>query len=173
MKTYVFLLCCLFALTCVIGVDQASAQNLTTTWAIVDDQGMCNGCFFPETWTATTDTTVVLTDLFVVGDSYGVYLNGVLAFNTPGVCDWTCYGDDPTGFPYTTDPNQALNSGLFSSAIFFVSAGTQITLTELSLPTGFTDGTYAIMATPEPTSLALLGSGVLGLAGFARRKLLR
>jgi hypothetical protein len=137
---------------------------------------------YPESYVATQDETGMITDLYVVGDSYTVFVNGAPVLVTPVVPDWTAYEvPDPgcsNGFPpcpYTTDPNVAwANPAEWSTGSFSLKTGDVVTIEEDTLPSGYTDGTYAITATtPEPTSIALFGSGLLGLFGTLRRRLSR
>jgi len=165
----------LFVVAC-LAVPAVAQINLPPVWPptwvnTVDDFNMCNGCLFPESYVATANETGMITDLYVVGDSFTVFVNGNPVLTTPTVCDWTCYGTDPYGPPFTTDPNVAWNSGLFSKGTFNLVKGDIVTIQENSLPPTFTDGTYAITAsTPEPGTLMLLGTGALGLVGVIRRK---
>lgn len=176
------LISCLLVSACLLAASPAAAANIPlppvwpNVWVnVVDDFGMApTPSMFPESYVATTNEIGMITDLFVVGDSFTVFVNGNPVLNTPVVPDWTAVC--PPGAPmdpscYTTDPNVAWGWSIFSKGSFDLMAGDIVTIQENTLPSGFTDGTYAITARiPEPCSLVLLGFGLLGLAGLRLRK---
>lgn len=70
---------------------------------------------------------------------------------------------------------QILNTATFVLSISGVNDTTSLSNVKLQFGTGPSDETATLitppMATPEPSSLMLMGSGVLGLAGFLRRRI--
>lgn len=104
---------------------------------------------------AGADMIVRITDLYVVGDSYEVYINGVFQVKTPSVPDWTHYVNSQPynpfpafGPPWTDDPNKARKSGKFSKGTFEVHEGDLVLITDISIPITFIDGTIAYSAIP-------------------------
>jgi hypothetical protein len=62
------------------------------------------------------------------------------------------------------------NSIVSTQCIFVAHVNEYDVLTGGNIRTGFGGTTGEVIATPEPGSIALLGSGLLGLAGFARKR---
>lgn len=179
------LISCLFFSACLLAAVPATAGDIDlgpvwpTSWVhVVDQLGMAPASKFDQTYVATANETGMITDLFVVGDSYTVFVNGNPVLTTPVVPDWTTYdgGVDGCGgngqsapCPYTSDPNVAWGNPVWSQGTFALTVGDVVTIQEDTLPTGYTDGTYAITATtPEPCSIVLFGT-LLGLAALRRR----
>ena len=144
------------------GAD-AALINLDTLsgWDVQDQNGVL-GNFYDNTYTTTAGTQVKVTDLYVWGDEYEYYINGapiapILAPQPPAA--------------YNPDPTSAYNSGLFAHATFYLAAGSILSFQEITIPSGYSDGTIAVEAgsVPEPASWALLVAG-FGLVGAAVRR---
>lgn len=135
------------------------------------------GSFFGTTWEWTSSTSVKfdITDHFVIGESFSVYDFGGLIFSTADLpnYDELGVGAFDAGY-YTSDPNVAFASALWSSGSFIFGAGSHsITIESLEDVPGFSDHHVRVRGTelPEPSLLGLL---MLGLAGlFARRRAAR
>ena len=107
-----------------------------------------------------------ITDAFNAGDSFDVYVGGVLMMSTPSVPSSSCSD---------SDPNLAFANPCYSHGSLLLGPGSyNIDVFVRDSPFG-SGGAYLEVVTadtPEPGSLALLGSGLIGLAGSIRRKLM-
>ena len=148
--------------------------NPDGTW-LTQDQDMNAGDYFTDTYMATANELVTVTDIFVISDDFNIYVNGILA-QTAFAPNWTADGLASAETIDIGDPAAALASGLYANVSFFVNAGDVISIQDYSIPpedsgAPFPDGTVAISAigSPEPASMLLLGAGLAGL-GLLRRK---
>lgn len=129
------------------------------------------------TWDGIQGTIIGLNDSF---DVWGVTDTMTFAFTTPvnsvgGFFNYVPGGSTPTTLTvYDTSFNPIESYNLTFLTGGGVNTGEWIKFQE-STPIGYftmSDNYVAVMVpTPEPASLVLLGSGVLGLAGILRRKL--
>jgi hypothetical protein len=155
-----------------ISADEAPLP-LDGTWTVLDEF-MSVGDFFSGPWSYTSPLPIMftITDLFVVSDQFEVYLDAALVATTPAVADWPAYAAGPFDPPWTTDPDAALGSGVFSGGVYMLPAGTHdVTIRDIHIPPTavggppFSDGTVAFKATrvPEPATLSLLSIAALAL----------
>lgn len=159
----------------------ATPMPLDGSWIVLDEY-MSTGDFFsggPWDWVSSHSVEFTITDYFVVTDKFEVYDNGVLAFTTPALADWDALGigGPLVSPPWTSDPDVALASGFFSSAVYVFGAGAHsITIRDIDIPTTahgepFSDGTVAFRAVPEPSILALFGTmGGAWVLRYRRRR---
>jgi hypothetical protein len=133
--------------------------------------------FFPDTYSATVNETVRVTDFFAENDDFDIFVNSALRATTFHT-DWPAFpAPDPfTSPPFEPDPATAFASDNFGTAVFSVNPVDIISIEDIHIPPTdvggppFPDGTVAISAVsgvPEPTGLALLGVG-LSLIGLVR-----
>lgn len=89
------------------------------------------------------------------------------------------YPSQPSGSPYLLPYNWSDTNVDFSGGAISGSGGTATFYLPVDLDGQYHSGTFAIIATPdynpsapEPSSLMLFGSGILGLGGLLRRRFL-
>ena len=108
----------------------------------------------PSVLALTTTQGLNTLDFFMTDDSVSL-VSGITG------CTLTCLDVTGDGFYTETGFPQLPGAFTFTTQAVDATGGTEVTFSA----TGF--------ETPEPTSLLLLGTGILGLAGIARRKLIK
>ena len=89
---------------------------------------------------------------------------GTVTFTYTGPTTATSFSED--GFDINTSPGYTgIGTGSFSGTATSSGGGTVSASGTVSVPT------FATTATPEPSSLMLLSTGILGAAGMVRRRL--
>jgi hypothetical protein len=121
-----------------------------------------NSQFAPApAWTFNSALPVWLTvtDAFIHGDAFEIFDNAALIGSTPLVAH---------GGSTTNDPAVAVLDLLYSHAAFLLPAGGHSLHFNLIDTVGEGAGYFRTDAVPVPPTLILLGSGLLGLAGWRR-----
>ncbi|MHA6719792.1 PEPxxWA-CTERM sorting domain-containing protein [Sphingomonas sp. RS6] len=143
--------------------DPIDLTTLIGSWDIQDYFGE-PGDFFENTYYAPVAITAKFTDLYVIGDEYNIFINGVIFASALSPID------DGT---YLTDPDAAYDSGKFTRGLIYLQAGDTLSFQILTIPDGYPDGTIAVTAlepagVPEPAAWGMLIGG-FALAGSAVR----
>lgn len=161
------------ALLAVSGSGSVSAAVLDLSTLVggghhLQDEVLTTGSFFATSYFAPIALTARFTDVYVQGDEYGIYINGLLVFEALSpLMDGS----------FSADPDAAFVSGKFASGLVNLVAGDILSFKVLRIPVGYTDATIAVSvglprgatAVPEPASWAMLIAG-FGLTGAAMRR---
>jgi PEP-CTERM motif len=140
----------------------AGAGNAATA-GCQNDAAATSGNSF--TFTLTTPGLLKVTDAFVFGDTFDVFVNGVLNFTTGG----------GTNSGVFSDPDLAFNSGSYDKGSVSLPIGIYSVDVFTRVTPGSSGGAYLQVldnqpdgTVPNPGTLSLVGLGLLGL-GMRRR----
>lgn len=174
--------CLLSAAVLAIASGRANADpiRLDGSWTVLDEIMTVPNFFSggPWDWKSSRFVRLDATDIQVVGDRFEIYDSGTLVFTAPSMPDWSAYGSDPFDSPpFTTDPDVAWATAAFTKgSLLFAPGAHSITFKSIQKPLypdghPFLDSTVAFRATavPEPGTLTLVGTALLGVLGMRRR----
>lgn len=120
----------------------------------------------PFTFTLTTPGVVKVTDAFVFGDTFDVFINSTFAFSTGG--------GTQTG-PTTANPDVAFGGGAYDRGFLALIAGNySVDIFTKATPAGGGGAYIEVVTTdatvPEPGAFSLVALGLLGLGAIRRKQ---
>jgi hypothetical protein len=116
----------------------------------------------------TSSVKIDLTDRLMIGDRYELYVNGAYMMTTSDI-NYALDGRQT----YATTFNQAWSNPYLSKGSLYLGPGTydlDLNVIRIAKGVDYGSGYIRVTSVPEPSTLLMLGAGILGLGLFQYRK---